>query len=240
VQASAAAHDTALKKPSATGGVRWIDQRKPSQRSTKGSVVTAGLARANPTAVHAVLELQDTPVSSVSDDASPFRVDSRRHREPLHSSASVTARPAGARARRASTIPTAMQRRAEGHETACSEPPGRLSVWVRHALALAPDAVPRHIATANDAPTSARNPRAISPMLMSRVPFGAIGSTKSGRTESYRWRQPQAKRRSPGNRAVAADRARSGAPPRSRVTASPSLDKDWLRVRWGPTGACDH
>ena len=56
VQASAAAHDTALKKPSATGGVRWIDQRKPSQRSTKGSVVTAGLARANPTAVHAVLE----------------------------------------------------------------------------------------------------------------------------------------------------------------------------------------
>lgn len=210
VQASAAAHDTALKKPSATGGVPWIDQRRPSQRSTKGCVVTAGVARANPTAVQAVLELQDTPVSSVSDDARPFGVDSRCQREPLHSSASVTARLAGACARCRSTIPTAMQRRAEGHETACSEPPGRSSVWVRHALAFAADAVPRHAATANDTPTSARNPRAISPVLISRVPLGTIGSTKSGRTESYRWRQARAERRARG----------------TRVTAPPSPDKD--------------
>jgi hypothetical protein len=53
-------HETPLRELYFAPGVRWIDQREPSQRSA--NAVDAVLVSADPTAAQAVAEAHDTPV----------------------------------------------------------------------------------------------------------------------------------------------------------------------------------
>jgi hypothetical protein len=66
VQATAEVHDTPSKKlyVALVGfGVDWTDQLVPSQRSAKVSALPLFVDKKDPTAVHAVVDVHDTPLS---------------------------------------------------------------------------------------------------------------------------------------------------------------------------------
>jgi hypothetical protein len=91
VHAVADEHETLVKESSvapAGFGVASIDQRVPFQASV--NVRRPELVKSNPTAVHAVAEVHDTPCKPLSVAPVGFGVDWIDHFVPFQVSASVT------------------------------------------------------------------------------------------------------------------------------------------------------
>jgi hypothetical protein len=113
VHAVAAVHDTAEKKawsPLATEGVRWSLQARPFQRSMRGRPFALA-----PTAVHAAGAVHETPDRNPSRPLAPG-VGWIDHRDPFQCSISTNGGVLGG----LPYSPTAVQARADAHETPLS------------------------------------------------------------------------------------------------------------------------
>ena len=87
VQAVSEVHDTALRL---NIPLSWADQLVPSQRSTTVTMVFARTLYDWPTAMHAVLDVQETPFKSVSPTAAPTsEIFWIAQLVPVHASANV-------------------------------------------------------------------------------------------------------------------------------------------------------
>jgi len=119
VQVSVAGHATAdslLDGDPAGMGVGWIAQLLPFHRSASVSCAPDPTANC-PTAVHAELDEQDTPLRALAAAPAGFGVDWTAQMPPLRRSASVTPSPDSLTCR-----PTAMHVEVVGQDTALSAP----------------------------------------------------------------------------------------------------------------------
>jgi hypothetical protein len=95
VQAVADEHDTPSSWPAPVlgFGVVWIDQVVPFQRSANVPWPPPG-SEWSPTAVQAVADVHDTPLSWLADAVAGLALGWRSQAAPFHRSTSVTRRPA--------------------------------------------------------------------------------------------------------------------------------------------------
>jgi len=117
VQALRDVHDTALRFPPVEDlgvGIDWSRHLLPFQASARFTLRCVPLWIVLPTAVQAVADAQDTPLKAVLLAPVGMAVGRIRQRVPFHLSASVNDEPD----KLAACEPTAVQARAEVHETA--------------------------------------------------------------------------------------------------------------------------
>jgi hypothetical protein len=96
VQAVADEHDTPYRKPSHSFGfgVGSVDQVVPFQRSANVPCPPPLVGEYSPTAVQAVADVHDTPLSSLLNAVPRLALDCTSQWAPSHCSTSVTMRPA--------------------------------------------------------------------------------------------------------------------------------------------------